>query len=618
MSLLRLRPVKGALRAAGPILLASLAFPAFAQSAPAVGPDSVPPELPTYATPPAAPLATPAPPTAVTHATSVAGQIASVQVRSDDAGEQAVPPPGWSVPEGSDLVHATGEPLSRRWVERQFERALAVGSMKPSAAIGLVQQINRAFASAGFVNSGVLIGGAESASLELNLVYGRLTDDNGEPGLIINWADGHKGGLSARYVRDRFGAATGQPLNALSIERDFRLLAEDPTIRSLNAALSPGEAPGLASLQLTVRPGRRFDLYLKAANDRSPSVGSEQLLGGVSRRNVLIAGDLVSVETGFTGGTQSAQLAYSAPLFTRSTALVVRGGFNRAAVVDRPLVPLDIRTRDRSFEAGLTHTILREPLMPRVEAGRWTSSQTLNLGVFGVHRRQKSFLLGEPFSFAPGSAGGRTEYKATRLTADYLRRNVRSVISASATTTIGLGGTQSDIPSLPNPKDHFLSMLANVAFAQRLASNGLELRGRMTGQWSGGTLYSSERLSVGGVNSVRGYRESLFLADRGLIGSAELAYPISLSPREGNAVTLSVFADGALFTNAGEDRLPVKSIASIGAAAAWSPLPGIRLMGAYGYALKTVVLPQTRDLQDRGFHFRILVHPLDLFQKGRR
>ena len=613
MSVLRSRPVTGVLRAAVPIVLASFALPAFAQNLPAVGPDRSPPELPAYPKPLEAPLAAaPAPSPEAVSATAATGQITSVRVHSDNAGERALPPSGWSAPEGSELAYAPGEPLSRRWVERQFEQRIAAGPMSPSTAIGLVQQINRAFAAAGFVNSGVLIAGSEAAVLDLNLVYGRLGSATGEAGLAIAWAEGRGGGLSGDYVRDRFGAARGQPLNALDIERDFRLLAEDPAIRSINAALRPGDAPGLASLQLTVRPARRFDLYVKAANDRSPSVGGEQLLGGASLRNALSAGDLLSVEAGFTGGTESAQLAYSTPFFMTGTALVLRGGFNRAAVVDRPLVPLDIRTRDRSFEAGITQTVLRTPLMPHGEAGRWHPSQSLNLGAFGVHRRQESFLLGEPFSFAPGSVDGRTEYRAGRLSADYLRRNLRSVIAASVTGTMGLGGTQSDIPSVPNPKDQFLSVIGNVAFARRLADNGLELRGRLTAQWSGGTLYSSERLSVGGVNSVRGYRESLFLVDRGLIGSAELAYPIGLGRKGGNAITLSLFADGAWFKNAGADQLPSKSIASIGAAAAWSPVPGVRLMGAYGHALKRVARPQTRDLQDRGFHFRITVHPIDL------
>ena len=613
LSSLRSRSAMGALWAAGPIVLASLAAPSSAQNVPAVGPDRAPPELPTYATPPQSPLAPQQLPAPAPTVTDGGAEISNVVVQANNAGEDAVPPPGWAMLDGTELAYSPGEPLSQSWVQRQFQGRLLAGPISPSTAVGLVQQINRAFASAGFVNSGVLIVGSDQSTLKLSLIYGQLGGADGKPGLAVDWADGHNGGLSTNYVRHRFGAAAGQPLNALDIERDFRLLAEDPAIRSINAALRPGEEAGLASLQLTVRPAQRFDINFKAANDRSPSVGSEQLLGGASLRNALSSGDLVSVETGFTDGTQSGQLSYATPFLVRGTTLVLRGGFNRAAVVDRPLVPLDIRTRDRNFEAGLTQTIVRTPLMPHGEAGRWHASQTLNVGLFGVDRRQKSFLLGEPFSFAPGSVDGRTEYQAARLTADYLRRNVRSVIAASLTGTMGLGGTQSDIPSVPNPKDRFSSVLGNVAFARRLAENGLELRGRLTGQWSGGTLYSSERLSIGGVNSVRGYRESLFLADRGVMASAELAYPIALGRRQGNAITLSVFSDGAWFKNAGVDRLPAKSIASIGAAAAWSPFPGVRLMAAYGHALKKVQLPQTRDLQDHGVHLRIVVHPLELF-----
>jgi hemolysin activation/secretion protein len=76
-------------------------------------------------------------------------------------------------------------------------------------------------------------------------------------------------------------AASNQPLSAIAIERDFRLLAEDPAIRTVNADLRPGARPGEASLLLTVTPQDRFDIYLSAANSRSPSWAAS-----VSRRAV--------------------------------------------------------------------------------------------------------------------------------------------------------------------------------------------------------------------------------------------------------------------------------------------------------------------------------------------
>jgi hemolysin activation/secretion protein len=149
-------------------------------------------------------------------------------------------------------------------------------------------------------------------------------------------------------------------------------------------------------------------------------------------------------------------------------------------VIDAPLLPLDISTRDVSGQVSILHQFIREPLTPAGE-GVWSPSQTLTAGVGLSHRRQKSFLLGEPFSFAPGSVEGRAEYTALRLLGDYVVRNVDQVFAASVTGTIGLAGTRSDLPSVISPDENFVALLAQLNYARRLNTGGLELRARLTG-----------------------------------------------------------------------------------------------------------------------------------------
>src|SRR6185437_14487239 len=118
---------------------------------------------------------------------------------------------------------------------------------------------------------------------------------------------------------------------------------------------------------------------------------------------------------------------------------------------------------------------------------------------------------------------GRAEYTVLRFTGDYLSRNVDQVFAASLTASVGLEGTRSDLVQLRNPSPHFTTVLAQVNYSRRLAANGLELRLRLGGQWTGDVLYSGERFSAGGESTVRGFRENLLLADRGAVGSVELA-----------------------------------------------------------------------------------------------
>lgn len=587
------------------------------------GPEATPPATPAFPTPQPERLVPPADATAPPVPSEGGITIREVRLSANADGHDSVPPRRWRPPEdalsGLRLDHTRGAPLDVDWVRRQFAANVIEGATA-GRAIALVQLINRAFLTAGFVNSGLLVPpqSGEPGRLDLQLVYGVLAGQLGSAPLEVGWAGGHRHGLDADYVSDRMGSATRQPLSALAIERDFRRLADDPAIRTVNAQLVPGAAPGEARLRLDILPRERADLYLAAGNSRSPSVGGERIAVGGLYRHLLAGGDLLSGEVGTTEGVSDASLAYTLPLFGPRTTLSVRGNYDHAAVIDRPLLPLDIRTRERGAEGAIVHQIIDLPLMPGAEGG-WSPSRVLSLGAGLAWRQQRSFLLGQPFSFAPGSVDGRAEYGAARLLGDFVLRDVDQVFAVSATGTVGLWGTRSDEPLVRSPDRHFLALLVQANYARRLTARGLELRARLTGQTANSLLYSGERIGVGGVGTVRGYREALVLADRALIGSVELAYPFSLSGSSGaargfdwGAFTLAAFADGAMVRNAEPPQPIPRELWSVGASLEWHPSDGVSLSLAYGYALKDVTQAGTRDLQDRGLHFRLTVHPFAL------
>lgn len=590
---------------------------------PRTGPEAAPPATPRFADPGPPPLLQPGDaPAATALPEQPGGGIQTVRILEDRSGRDAdaIPPGGWrpvadSV-SGLRLDHVPGEPLNAGWLRRQF--AANFGQAAGAAqAVALVQLINRAFLSAGFVNSGLLVEPAsDPRTLALRLVHGRLAAPAGGQAVDVAFADGRSFGLDPGYIRDRISSASRQPLSAVAIERDFRLLTEDPALRTVNAQLRPGAAPGEASLALTILPRERADLYINAGNSRSPTVGGERVGVGGYVRNALSSGDLLTAEAGLTRGVADLAGAYSTPLFDPATILNLRASYNEAAVIDAPLVPLDIRTRDVAGQVGIVRQLLREPLTPAGE-GRWSPSRSLTAGIGISHRRQNSFLLGQPFSFAPGSVDGRAEYTALRLIGDYVVRNVDQVFAASATATIGLAGTRSNQPLVLNPDRRFLSLLVQLNYARRLSADGLELRARLSGQLASSLLYSGERLGIGGEASVRGYRETLLLADQGAVGSVELALPFSLSGEDGRrrafdwgGFSIAAFVDGAYADNvAGPEPAP-EIIAGAGVALTWQPSDAVSLRVTYGRAVVAVDPTGTTDIQDRGVHFRFTLYPL--------
>lgn len=619
------------MRRSGGRLAVTSALAWLAWSAAAHGQDAPPPasaeptDRPTPDYPePAPPFAPslPAPPADAFPAAD--GTVVLADVRVDDAyAAPARPDPAWEgtrdVEAGLAVTAAPGELLDGAWVRRQFADNGLIGSpVALERAVALVELINRAFIENGYINSGVVLSGpppANGATLELRLLSGRLTG-----AATVGWADRGDGGLSQAYVLDRMPSAGRVPLNAIALERDFRLLTEDPAIQTVNASLRPGARPGEASLDLIVDPAPRFSAYAAVANNRSPTIGGTRWSLGGAMRNALAAGDLFSAEAGLVGDDRQDFFArYDLPIIDTATTAWARGSYNEAAVVDAPLRPLDIRTRELAFEGGVDRIIFRRPLTPRAD-GRWSAARTATLGLNLVNRRTTTFLLGRPFSFSPGSIDGRAEYTAFKLSAGWTQRNVDEVLSGSLIFTQGLGGTHPIDPDVLAPETDFRTWLAQVSYARRLNASGLELRARLLGQWADGILYSGERLAFGGEASVRGYRETAVLADAGAIGSIELAQPFSISgraARSGRAdwgrFAVSAFVDGGYAHNREPPRPDPDWLASAGVSLAWTPSDAIFARITYARRLLGTVFVGERDLQDRGFQFAIVIRPLLLF-----
>ena len=557
-------------------------------------------------------------------------RVETVVLSVEGATRPARPRKGWrpqaDEATGLALVHNPGEPLGPEWVRRQFTANGLVGPAVAPERIGaLVQLINLAFAANGYINSGVVLARQTDGdpTLRLRLIGGNLAAAQGHEPIVVRWRDGHRRGLSARYVIARMSAARETPLNQPALEHDFRNLADNSAIRTVDAQLQPGVNAGEASLLLTVDPASRFDLYVSAANSRSPSVGGNRIAVGGSMRNAIFTGDVLGVEYGSTSGLNDLTASETLPLGASGFAVAVRGGFNRAAVTDRPLIPLVIRSSEWYVEGSVKRTLLSDPLLPGGEPGRWQPSQNATVGLIAVHRRVTSSLLGEPFSFSPGTIDGRIEYTALRLAADYTRRSPNSVFALALTATLGIEGTRSVPPGPQTPSEHFTALLLQANYARRLNTSGLELRLRASGQLAGGLLYSPERFAIGGADTVRGYRESLLLADEALVGSIGLAQPMMIGGRRHGGFSpgsfvIGPFLDGVISHNRQPPQPLPPSIASIGAALDWTPASWLFARGTFGQPLRFVRATGDRNFQDRGFEFRVTIRPLELLNRSRR
>jgi hemolysin activation/secretion protein len=577
---------------------------------------------PDYAVPPAPPPALPTKPSAPQAMTGGASvTLTAILVEGDRAQEPVLAwEPQIDPASGLKVTLEPDELLGPEWVQRQFADNGLVGRPVPYARIvGFIQLINARFAKEGFINSGLLVPPQEpvieSGPLTLRLVLGRVPAE----GFVV--AD-PPGGLSVKFVQERMPSAYRSPFNAAAFERDFRLLAEDPAVATVNADLRPTGRAGEAALAVSVTPADRFDLYATIANSRTPAIGPERFAIGASVRNILTAGDLLAAEVGITEGVTDFAGTYSLPVFDPRTRFYATVGLNDALVIDAVLAPLDIRTESVLIGAGLAHDLVKTPLMPQ-PGGGFTAARTLSAKAQFDFRNTKTFLLGEPFSFAPGSVRGLSRYYAARAGLDYVSRSVSEVLASALTVTIGVDGTRSDIPGVPAPDKHFVGVLGQATYARRLNEAGTEIRARATAQWHSSVAYAGERLPIGGANSVRGYRETLYLVDNGATGSIELSQPFNLSRRSSapqnfnpGAFAVSAFIDAAWLENIDVPDPPRDFIAGAGLALAWVPSPGFTARITWAHNFQDVRVPGPRDLQDRGVQFSVTLRPVALFRRN--
>lgn len=578
-----------------------------------------------------------------------------------------------------------GRFLDFRWLASCFgENAAAPNGAKLQLTVNSMSELyagieraNRVFFQHGYVNSGVRI---EPASVPakghvLWVVVGRVGGLRPVGDLVLCRLSpaGERTGLTRRYVERRLMRACDpdRPFNVYHLERDFRRLADDRErwIDRINTRLEPvkGEGKeGLATLgrapsgEAMIVRHPPVDLTVGAANDRSPSIGSVRGFAAATLRGP--TGSLIDAEVGSTEGALDAAATLHLAVAPRWTA-TVRGDINEAEVVDPILRPLDIRSRGWGGEASVIFNPINCPLtplfgspsasVPRHAYSRdglescalgprlpgdaplaWSAARDLSVAVTLSHQVSRTYLLGEPFSFAPGSVDGRSHVTTLRGSLDWLVRGRAGdggergwTLAARLQLSLGLDGSATDIAGLAAPPRHFSLVAGQIGYARELPVAGLVLTARVSAQWTRDLLYTALRFPVGGVNSVRGYPEAVVLADRGAAGSIELSRVASLSRRNDTGTLagrdllrfrLSAFADAAYAESLNPDLPDRNVLASVGAGIAWIPLPdAFELRVQYGLRVGDAFAQTDSSLANKGFHFRLTIEPLRLFRRNR-
>lgn len=447
--------------------------------------------------------------------------------------------------------------------------------------------ITELYVDAGYHNSGALIPDQDLSSgfVEIVIVEGELSriDVTGTR-YYRPWV-----------LRDRVAAGVGRPLRLQDVERALQLLQQDPRIERVSARISPGERAGEAVLTLRVEETRPYQVSMQASNYAPVGFGGYRGRFVLGDRNVLGLGDSLEARFRVAGGLFRFGGEYELPLNRWGTTSVVRGEYSSSKIIEAPFDDLDIETEYWSVRVGFMHPAYR------------SERSTLLLGVLGDWRNTETTLLGQPFSFpGSGAQGGRTTVSALRLVADWTLRERQQVIAARWLLSVGLPVLGARKNVLDGPDGQFVAWLGQFQWARRFDFLDLQTIFRTDVQLASDALPTLEQLTVGGHQTVRGYRENQQVRDQGVISSLELRVPIW--QRERPILEVAPFFDFGWSDNRDRPTPGSKVLASVGAGVRWSITPRVRAQVYYGYQIENPDSPaddarSEDDLQDHGVQF---------------
>ncbi len=404
--------------------------------------------------------------------------------------------------------------------------------------------------------------------------------------------------LNPNYVRSRLAIATAAPLNRERLLEALQLLQLNPLIKNLSAELSAGSRPGVSVLQVEVKEAKTFNSQIVLDNGRSPSVGSFRRRLQLNQANLLGLGDGLNFAYTNTDGSNAFDVGYTLPLNPRNGTLSFNFGTTSSNVIEEPFNILDIQSSSRYYEITYRQPIIQTP------------TQEFALGLTASRRESEaSYIEGDriPFPSLGADEQGRTRISALRFFQEWTNRNSREVIALRSQFNLGIDALDATI-NQDAPDSRFFSWQGQAQWARLLAPETLLLI-RANTQLASGALLPLEQLGLGGIDSVRGYRQDYLLTDNGAFASAEVQVPILRLPQIDSILQVIPFVDfGVAWNNSNRDNPDPNTLASVGLGLRWTQ--GDRFTARLDWGIPLVPV-ESRDntWQENGLYFSLIYNP---------
>lgn len=449
-------------------------------------------------------------------------------------------------------------------------------------------KITELYLAKGYVTSGAIVPpqtiGKSDGIVQIQVIEGRVESIEVKGNSRLN----------AEYVRSRIARYTGKPLNQQQLLTGLQLLRLNPLINNVRAELAAGLQPGSSILTVEIGEAPIWHSQISVDNHRSPSAGTDRRQVQVRNSNVFGWGDSASIGYTNTNGSNGIDLNYETPLDPQNTRLSFSYGSSSSNVIEAPFNILDIQSNSNYYEASIQHPIVQTP------------TQELEVGLVISNRQSQAQLLDNiPFPSAGADLNGKTRLSAIRLVQSYTQRNDREVFAARSQFSVGVDAFGATINSQA-PDSRFFAWRGQAQYVKLLAPDSILLvRGDV--QVADRAMLPLEQFGLGGVDSVRGYRQDALLADSGVFASTEARFPIAKFAKD-STLQITPFVDFGTVWNNSSEKLARKTLLSTGLGLRYQFSDRLTAKVEWGIPLISLE-GSKRTWQENGIYFSVVYNP---------
>jgi hemolysin activation/secretion protein len=413
--------------------------------------------------------------------------------------------------------------------------------------------------------------------------------------------------FSTSQIRSAVRLAPGDAIDATRLEADLAWLAENP-FRVVDTVTSPGTTPGTTDIDLVVHDRIPVSVYAGYSNDGSVTTGVDRWKFGATWGNAFWSGQqlgyqLTTSKNFFEGRADWAPGA-NGPSFVAQavTASIQLPWRHRIEIFgdyeeDRPNLGVDLGEVGHSAQGSLRY-IAPLPglgsLTHEIRIGYDFKTTNNNLDFGGAAVSSQTSQVNQFPLVYQGTL--RDAWGQTVLT-NSLVWSPGNLTGHNNNAAFQPGTNQSGTPFATS---HYLYDRLDLERDTELPKHFLAVL-KLSGQLASSNLLPSEQLNIGGMDTVRGYREFVAGGAQGILATAELRSPGYAILFDGSGAHVRDSLQGDVFFDYGRvnnvraipDVPEALNLASAGLGARYGINQYLNVRAEFGFPLRRLIGART-------------------------